>query len=251
MAINGRITGSYPSDKQLQRMLPPGWQPYSFVFRDEGFPVDEDGDALPLYNPETGLPNGPLKYISYQGLEPVSAFVGIAASTAQHQTMFVDPEDRLNFFSASTVATAEYFRDLPMLQGIGSIMRAFQYEDPTIITDGFLSGTTAVFPMPFSSVVRNVDKLSNTDKRSVEMPYQFYTVEDVQQLYQDSLDTDNPYPQVPYSLVGTVKNWKDASWSTTFHDMVAYGWNVQIMNCLLYTSPSPRDGLLSRMPSSA
>ena len=23
------------------------------------------------------------------------------------------------------------------------------------------------------------------------------------------------------------------------------------MNCLLYTSPSPRDGLLSRMPSSA
>ena len=25
----------------------------------------------------------------------------------------------------------------------------------------------------------------------------------------------------------------------------------EIMNCLLYTSPSPRDGLLSRMPSSA
>ena len=27
-------------------------------------------------------------------------------------------------------------------------------------------------------------------------------------------------------------------------------WNV-IISCLLYTSPSPRDGLLSRMPSSA
>ena len=26
---------------------------------------------------------------------------------------------------------------------------------------------------------------------------------------------------------------------------------VQRMTCLLYTSPSPRDGLLSRMPSSA
>ena len=25
----------------------------------------------------------------------------------------------------------------------------------------------------------------------------------------------------------------------------------QLQNCLLYTSPSPRDGLLSRMPSSA
>ena len=27
--------------------------------------------------------------------------------------------------------------------------------------------------------------------------------------------------------------------------------NVESYNCLLYTSPSPRDGLLSRMPSSA
>ena len=27
--------------------------------------------------------------------------------------------------------------------------------------------------------------------------------------------------------------------------------NYVIINCLLYTSPSPRDGLLSRMPSSA
>ena len=26
---------------------------------------------------------------------------------------------------------------------------------------------------------------------------------------------------------------------------------AEIMSCLLYTSPSPRDGLLSRMPSSA
>ena len=30
------------------------------------------------------------------------------------------------------------------------------------------------------------------------------------------------------------------------------GWELQMDNdCLLYTSPSPRDGLLSRMPSSA
>ena len=27
--------------------------------------------------------------------------------------------------------------------------------------------------------------------------------------------------------------------------------NAQSVSCLLYTSPSPRDGLLSRMPSSA
>ena len=30
-----------------------------------------------------------------------------------------------------------------------------------------------------------------------------------------------------------------------------FGVNSHIRSCLLYTSPSPRDGLLSRMPSSA
>ena len=29
------------------------------------------------------------------------------------------------------------------------------------------------------------------------------------------------------------------------------GIETHVINCLLYTSPSPRDGLLSRMPSSA
>ena len=33
----------------------------------------------------------------------------------------------------------------------------------------------------------------------------------------------------------------------TMHGVIS----AQIMPCLLYTSPSPRDGLLSRMPSSA
>ena len=32
---------------------------------------------------------------------------------------------------------------------------------------------------------------------------------------------------------------------------VKVGDNAERMDCLLYTSPSPRDGLLSRMPSSA
>ena len=32
---------------------------------------------------------------------------------------------------------------------------------------------------------------------------------------------------------------------------VSQGGRVQTIACLLYTSPSPRDGLLSRMPSSA
>ena len=35
-------------------------------------------------------------------------------------------------------------------------------------------------------------------------------------------------------------------------DSADIGWNFEkFLVCLLYTSPSPRDGLLSRMPSSA
>ena len=43
----------------------------------------------------------------------------------------------------------------------------------------------------------------------------------------------------------------------TVYDMIehaielAFDGKMQLKFCLLYTSPSPRDGLLSRMPSSA
>ena len=36
----------------------------------------------------------------------------------------------------------------------------------------------------------------------------------------------------------------------TVKECIFYGHD-QVISCLLYTSPSPRDGLLSRMPSSA
>ena len=39
---------------------------------------------------------------------------------------------------------------------------------------------------------------------------------------------------------------EDAPWPATKDELIDYA-----MRCLLYTSPSPRDGLLSRMPSSA
>ena len=34
-------------------------------------------------------------------------------------------------------------------------------------------------------------------------------------------------------------------------DVIEFGGHLYDVPCLLYTSPSPRDGLLSRMPSSA
>ena len=47
--------------------------------------------------------------------------------------------------------------------------------------------------------------------------------------------------------------WYTKILSKDAHTLNALGGpdRVRLLNCLLYTSPSPRDGLLSRMPSSA
>ena len=239
-ALNGQLTGSYPRDKQAQKMLPPGWQPYSIVFRAEGFPTDEDGDVLPMYNRETGLPNGKLVYVSYQGLEPVSAFLGIAASTAQYQTMFYDPEDRMNLISASVLATYDYFRDLPFLQGLGSIARAIEYGDPGLIVDSPLGSMVGALPLPYSSAVRNISKLTKEEegvdgqgtiipRKTPAVPGQYYSIADVEKLFEDSKKTDNPFSEIPYGLVGTLKNIDGDSAAQFFYDNMAYGWNQQVM----------------------
>ena len=57
-------------------------------------------------------------------------------------------------------------------------------------------------------------------------------------------------PMDPQTDVGTVINEQSAIlFQRRVEDAVAAG--AKLLHCLLYTSPSPRDGLLSRMPSSA
>ena len=50
--------------------------------------------------------------------------------------------------------------------------------------------------------------------------------------------------------IGRLPGWI-AQWKEMLEDKAPIGRPRQIYTCLLYTSPSPRDGLLSRMPSSA
>ena len=50
---------------------------------------------------------------------------------------------------------------------------------------------------------------------------------------------------------GTHKHWTVWVPITMLLNMVTKKRNWAFETCLLYTSPSPRDGLLSRMPSSA
>ena len=53
---------------------------------------------------------------------------------------------------------------------------------------------------------------------------------------------------VLFLAAGIVANYY---YSTQPWPLRLLGWLVLLSICLLYTSPSPRDGLLSRMPSSA
>ena len=53
------------------------------------------------------------------------------------------------------------------------------------------------------------------------------------------------------SNVGYVRNLSSNSGVPLALQAFGMGGGVGIGTCLLYTSPSPRDGLLSRMPSSA
>ena len=63
-------------------------------------------------------------------------------------------------------------------------------------------------------------------------------------LANDKLDEANKYIGRPYSISGKVVHGEKRGRKIGFPTA-----NIHI--CLLYTSPSPRDGLLSRMPSSA
>ena len=61
---------------------------------------------------------------------------------------------------------------------------------------------------------------------------------------------DDPITRVPESQDASgVAEWE----IDLFYDLMynTFGTPRTIKTCLLYTSPSPRDGLLSRMPSSA
>ena len=57
--------------------------------------------------------------------------------------------------------------------------------------------------------------------------------------------------QLPIPCVDQVLDSLGSGRVFSLFDLVSSFHQIKAYNCLLYTSPSPRDGLLSRMPSSA
>ena len=211
-AMEGRITGGYPSDKKLRDALPPGWQPYSYVTKGKGFP-----EGLPLYD-QYGVPNGPLNYTSYNGFGPASTLVGLTANVLQNAVRTRDPELQGAYISAAVLGAIDYFSELPMLQGVADIQEMIDQAKR-----GDTAGAVAQFgrgpaeaatpigvPNPLSAAQRAIARVNDPTVVKPKDDIEYYTMEDM------ALVVDNPdgtkswkydlYGEPDWARVGTPKN---------------------------------------------
>ena len=173
-SMKGQVTGSFPSDQKIREQLPPGWQPYSFVFRGKDFPED-----MPLYD-AFGRPNGPLTYVSYAGYEPVGAVIGITADTVQRMHLTRDATMRGNLASAAITATLEYYKELPMLQSMSDMVNALEYGDPIRFLKSPAEAATIVgVPNPLSSLQRAGGRIVDPGLTRPRDDQEYYTEADI------------------------------------------------------------------------
>lgn len=222
-ATNGQITGSMPSDPKLRDALPPGWQPYSMVFRGEGFPTDEDGDPLPLYD-IYGRPNGPLTYVSYAGYGPLTSVIGITADATQRMAMTRDPEQRGNMAAAALLATVDYYKELPMLQGVGDVVAALEYGSIEQLLRGPAQAATPIgVPNPWSALQRSGARILDPTRVTPRDDMEYYTLEEVQA---GAADGDArfllPNGETDFRMVGMPRGDWEASAKQIFGALDAY-----------------------------
>ena len=220
-AMDGSITGAMPSDKKLrEKFIAAGKKPYSFVVKKEGFP-----EGMPPFD-KYGRPNGPLRYVSYNGFGPASSLIGLVANTMQRAVLTRDPELRNNYFSAAVFGAAEYFTELPMLQGLADfqmMMDSVKREDGVGAVSQLMRGpaeaaTKFGVPSPFSAAQRGIARTIDPTVVRPKEDIEYYTMADM------LLTVDNPdgtstlkydnFGEPNYALVGTPKN-DDWAWIHT------------------------------------
>jgi hypothetical protein len=197
-AMDGRITGGLPSDQKQREALPPGWQPYSFVLKGEGFPED-----MPLYD-AFGAPNGPLMYVSYAGFEPVGGLIAITADTVQRANTTDDPALQQNYASAAMIATAEYYKELPMLQGVADLVAFMDGYDAAKLARSYAESSTPVgLPNPLSSMQRMIQRLIDPTGVRPREDVQYFTKEDILERVTDEDGTE----RYRYALIDGSPNY--------------------------------------------
>ena len=222
----GRMTGAMPRKQKDRDALPPGWQPYSFVIKREGFPPGK-----PLYDPYTGKPNGPLLYVSYAGYEPVGGILGVIADTTarivEDHDNYQNPVHGISEASKSAAAAvAQYYSNLPMLQGMSDVVDfvdALMNEETDNELDDLVRGPAENFPFIWSSMQRSVSRAFDPGVYDVKTDSEFFTINDIEKLI-DRPDGSQGYRfQLPdgspnYAMVGQLKASEHLEFLINFGD---------------------------------
>tara|TARA_R100000541_G_scaffold26188_3_gene35734 strand:+ start:1 stop:1083 length:1083 start_codon:yes stop_codon:yes gene_type:complete len=175
-----------------------------------------------------GAPNGPLRYVSFAGFEPVGGLLAITADTVQRANKTNDPELRENYAQAAILATMDYYKELPMLQGISDVVSFLDGYDAAKLSRSYAeSATIAGFPNPVSSLQRMFQRLADPTRVRPREDFEYYTLEEVEAISVDENGKKTfafPLPDgTPnYAVVGTQK-------SDTGRGVLEY---VQEMNAL-------------------
>jgi hypothetical protein len=159
LAGEGSITGRGPARKaDRDALLRDGWQPYSLKIGD--------------------------KYYSYNGMEPISALLAVAADYAEYAKHETDASKIEEVFLGGTYGLYEYLKEQPYLQGVAEVAKLLgttqQGEvDGKKIVDGLVKqfGGFVIGGSPagvYSSLLAGIERLSdptNRDTRaSPELP---------------------------------------------------------------------------------
>jgi hypothetical protein len=154
IAAEGTLTGRGPERKaDKEALMRDGWQPYSIKVGD--------------------------KYYSYSGMEPISAFLAIAADYAEYAQNEPDASNVEQVFLGATYGLYEYLKEQPYLQGIADVAKLIGTNqqgavDGKKIVDGLAKqfGGFAIGGSPagaYSSAVASIDRLldpTNKDTRA-------------------------------------------------------------------------------------
>jgi len=211
LTTQGRITGAMPKDKKEREMLPPGWQAHSLVFKGENFPEDK-----PLFD-KFGNPNGNLTYVSYAGLEPVGLLFALGANFVEGSKRSRDLNKHNNKAARYVFAMLDYLEEMPMITAFGTISKAFQEDDVSVLYNSPLSNFIGPIPKPFSSLIRNIGKLENTEYKKKSDEFERWTEEDVI----EDAKKNNRYDQAGepfYENIGTPKS--AISFRESYHRIV-------------------------------
>lgn len=150
LSAEGNITGRGPERKaDREALMRDGWMPYSIKV----------GDA----------------YYSYNGMEPVSALMAIAADYAEYAKHEPDASKVEEVFLGATYGLYEYLKEQPYLQGVADVAKLIGTNqqgavDGKKIVDGLVKqfGGFAIGGSPagaYSSLVAGIARLSDPTRK--------------------------------------------------------------------------------------